>query len=271
MDLNPTLELKLEPEPGHSSSSSLSSSVRLGKSKILFTNKKMKKELLVLGANGALGKGAVSVFLKKNYDKIYLFGSSLDDIENAKAEKIITGDLSNEENVIRAFTSVTPAKDKLLFLFSAAGGFAGGKFVWETSLEEWNKMMDLNLNLSFLVAKHFAKLVKESAGGAICFTAAYTGLHPESKKSAYGVSKSGLIHLVKSLAMEGHEINLAINAIAPYIIDTKANREWMQNAKYDSWIKPEEIAELADNLFGNFNFVSGNILELKSRFEIPGV
>lgn len=228
----------------------------------------MKKELLLFGASGALGKGAAKIFLQKSYDKVYLFGSSLEQLDNPKVEKIITRDLAQEENVINAFESVKPEKDKILFLFSTVGGFSGGKFLWDTTAEDWDRMMNLNLRISFLIAKHFAKIVKESAGGSICFTAAYTGLYPESKKAAYGISKGGLIHLVKTLALEGREINLSVNAIAPYIIDTPANREWMQDADFSKWIKPEEIAGLAVSLFNNFNFVSGNILELKSRFEI---
>ena len=54
----------------------------------------------------------------------------------------------------------------------------------------------------------------------------------KSKAAAYGVSKAGLIHLVKSLAMEGEKIKLSVNAIAPYIIDTKANREWGKESDF---------------------------------------
>jgi hypothetical protein len=40
----------------------------------------------------------------------------------------------------------------------------------------------------------------------------------------------------------------------------------MKNASHDSWIKPEEIGQLVDSLFDNYNFVSGNVIELKHRF-----
>ena len=98
------------------------------------------------------------------------------------------------------------------------------------------------------------------------FTSAYTGNNPEELKFAYGSSKSALNYLVKTLSLEGGDINLSINAIAPFIIDTPANRNWMKNADYSSWIKSEEIGELVYSLFCNYNFVSGNIIELKRRF-----
>jgi NAD(P)-dependent dehydrogenase (short-subunit alcohol dehydrogenase family) len=74
--------------------------------------------------------------------------------------------------------------------------------------------------------------------------------------------------LVKSLALEGEKIKLSVNAIAPYVIDTKANREWGKESDFPRWIKPEEIGELAHNLFSNFNFISGNLVKLKLRFDI---
>lgn len=231
----------------------------------------MKKELLVFGANGALGRGVTTTMLRKNYDKIYLFDFS---IEKANADtgknviKINTQDLSVEKNVADIFAKINPSKDTLFFLYSTVGGFAGGKTIRETDEAEWNKMMDMNLKSNFFIAKYFSKLVEKSAGGSICFTAAATGINPEAGKGSYGTSKSGLIHLVKTLALEGSSIKLSANAIAPYIIDTPANREWMKDADYNKWIKSEEIGELANSIFENFFFVSGNILRLSSRFTV---
>lgn len=229
----------------------------------------MKKELLIVGTSGALGKESIGLFLQKDYDKLYLLGSKSVEVNSSKADNIIIKDLSVEKNVIDALDKVKPAKDKFFFLFSTVGGFFGGKALWETDLKDWDKMMDINLKTSFLLAKHFTKLVKDSAGGAICFISAYTGLSAEKKKAAYGISKSGLIHLVKSLALEGYEINLSVNAIAPYIIDTMENRKWMADADFRKWIKPKEIAEVAHSLFKNFNYITGNVLTLKERFEVP--
>ena len=230
----------------------------------------MKRELLIFGSNGALGKGISQVMLDKDYDKIYLFASHPDEqaVINKNAVNIQTQDLSVEKNVSNAFKDIQPSTDKLLFLYSTIGGYFGGEYLWGTNIEDWSKMLSINLNISFLIAKHFSKLVKESAGGSICFTAAYTGLVPQAKASAYGIAKAGLIHLVKSLAAESVNIKLSVNAIAPYIIDTAANRSWGNESDFPGWIKPAEIAELAYSIFSNFNFISGNIIQLKNRFEI---
>ena len=59
----------------------------------------MKKELLIFGASGALGNGVTEVFLKKNYDKIYLFDFKHKAQYNTKVKQILVKDLSVEENV----------------------------------------------------------------------------------------------------------------------------------------------------------------------------
>ena len=229
----------------------------------------MKKELLIFGANGALGQGVTKVFSQKDFDRIYTFDSRI--IEDAvpvnKVLKIRIKDLTKEENVIEAFSNIVPDKDTFLFLFSSIGGYWGGESTWETKFEDWNRMVQLNLNTNFLLAKHFSWLVKASAGGSICITAAFTAENPEAMKCAYGASKSALVHLIRTLSLEGQEIKLSANAISPYIIDTAANRNWMKDADYNKWIKPEEVGEVAYSLFTNFNYVSGNIITMKERFK----
>ena len=225
----------------------------------------MKKELLIFGASGALGNGVTEVFLKMNYDKIYLFDFKHKEIAQTNVQQIIVKDLSVEGNIKKAFSEIEPSKEKVFYLFSTIGGFTGGKKIWETEIGDFDRMIDMNLKTSFLIAKYFALLVKSSHSGSICLTSAYTGLVPESSKAVYGTSKAALIHLIKTLAEEGKEINLSANAIAPLIIDTPANREWMKNGEFEKWITPEDIGEFVNSLFQHYPAVSGNICEMKYR------
>ncbi len=226
----------------------------------------MKKEILIFGSNGALGKGVTDTFLGKDYDKYYLFDFHPEIKNRNNIVQIEASDLSVEENVKEAFDYIKPSNETVYFLFSTVGGFAGGKSVWEMDIEEWDKMMAMNLKTSFLISKYFFRLVKNSHSGSICFTAALTGLNAEPKKAAYGASKGALIHLVESIAKEGKEIKLTANAVAPYIIDTPANREWMQNSDFESWMKPDEIGEFIHSIFKNYHFITGNIFKLTHRF-----
>lgn len=229
----------------------------------------MTKELLIFGAAGALGNGISRTLSEKNYDKIYLFDFDFRgmEINNRKVKSITVKDLSKEENILEAFKVVYPSKDKVFFLYSTIGGFSGGKTVWETSSSELDNMLNMNLKVNFLLAKYFSMLVSESASGSICFTAAYTGIRAEERKAAYGLSKASLIHLVKSLALEGNGINLSVNALAPFIIDTEANRKWMKDADFEAAMKPNEIGEFIHCIFSNYHFITGNIIELTHRFK----
>ena len=226
----------------------------------------MKKKLLIFGSSGALGNGVTELFLRKNYDEFYLFDFKHKELSLDNIKRIIVNDLSIEKNVQEVFGKVIPSKDSVYYLFSTVGGFTGGKKIWETKVGYFDRMINMNLKTNFLIAKYFSLLVKDSHSGSICFTSAYTGLVAEDGKGVYGASKAALIHLVKTLAEEGKEINLSANAIAPYIIDTPSNREWMNDSDYKKWIKPSEIGEFVDSIFQNYNLISGNIFKLKYRF-----
>jgi len=228
----------------------------------------MKKILLVFGANGELGSGVSKVLLKKDYDEIYLYDFKFDEnLESEKVRQIIIDDLSDELNVEKAFDGIKTDINAEYFLFSTIGGFFGGKKIWETSFDELMKMFRMNLVTNFNIAKKFSSLVSKSKGGAIIFTSAYTVNHPEENKFAYGMSKAALSYLVKALSIEGESLKLSSMAIAPYILDTKPNRQWMKDGDFNKWIKPYEIGELVHNLFLNYKINSGNILELKIRFD----
>ena len=226
----------------------------------------MKKKLLIFGSSGALGNGVTELFLRKNYDEFYLFDFKHKEFYQDNVKKIIIKDLSVEENVKDSFNSIVPSNDSIYYLFSTVGGFTGGKKIWETEVGYFDRMINMNLKTNFLIAKYFSLLVKDSHSGSICLTSAYTGLVAEDGKGVYGASKAALIHMVKTLAEEGKEIKLSANAIAPYIIDTPSNREWMTDSDYEKWIKPSEIGEFVDSIFQNYNLISGNIFKLKYRF-----
>lgn len=226
----------------------------------------MKKTLLIFGANGELGSGVSNVLTQKDYDEIYLFDFKFDKTFNSdRVKQILISDLSDEGNVQKAFDKIKSDSNSEYFLFSTIGGFFGGKKIWETSIDELMKMFRMNLVTNFNIAKKFASLVEKSKGGALIFTSAYTANHPEENKFAYGMSKSALSYLVKSISIEGEAIKLSSLAIAPFILDTKANREWMSDADFSKWIKPEEVGELVHDLFRNYKINSGNIIELKLR------
>ncbi len=229
----------------------------------------MKKKILVFGASGALGRGVCESLLLSDYDEYYFFDrNETIFVSNKLINNVPITDLANPDNVRIAFEKVKIAKDDKVFLVSTIGGFFGGNPVWETEPGSLQKMFQVNFNTNYFILQQFALLVKQCSGGGICFTSAFTSLYPEAGKLEYGAAKAALNYLVQSASIEGRGIKLSVNAIAPFIIDTPANKSWLSDAGIDSGtvMKPKEIGELVHSLFSHYRFVSGNVIELGYRF-----
>jgi len=224
----------------------------------------MKNEriFLLFTASGNLGKAAVDYFMRNSFDYYYFFTRENIEINSGKKnfEIIKVQDLTNDANVKSAFSSVKINKKASYFLFNTIGGYYGGKSIADTDYHDWLHLQNINVNISFLIAKHFARLTAEVNGGSICFTSALSSLKPEILKAAYNISKNSLNFLVKTLALEGKEIGLSVNAVAPFIIDTPSNREWVKDIS--DMINPEAICNVVNSLFENYRVISGNIIEL---------
>lgn len=224
----------------------------------------LNKNLIIFGPAGTLGKGVTKALLRKNYLNVYLFDRH--DFEYEQQERVKftkVGDLSIEKNVEQALHSIRVKKNELYFLFCAIGGFSSSSIA-KTKLDDWLLMQKINVTIPFLISKHFYNLAAKSRGSSICFTSAITSLRPEEGKSAYGGSKIALNYLIKTLSIEGRKINLSANVIAPYALDTDANREWVDDKNL--LIKPEKVGEIVHDIFTNFESINGNIIELFGTF-----
>jgi len=93
-----------------------------------------------------------------------------------------------------------------------------------------------------------------------------SGFNPEANRIAYGASKAAVNYLIESLAEECRSKKIGVTGIAPYILDTPANREWGKEEDYEKWHKPGEIGEIIHFIFSNYHYLSGNIISLKIRF-----
>ncbi len=220
----------------------------------------MKKIFLLFGASGNLGKTAVDYFLTQKYDEYFIFSRKPVDIKpTINVSQIIVEDLSKEINVDKAFQKVILGKENIYFLFSTIGGYSGGKTIAETPIEEWERLVSINLTSALLISKYFMKLVRDSSGGTICFTSALSSLKPQKNNAIYGLTKNALNYLVRSLAIEGTEINLTANAVAPYIIDTEENRQWIKDNSL--MVSPKAICATVQKIFLKWENYSGEIIQ----------
>lgn len=220
----------------------------------------MKKIFILFGATGNLGSFAAKYFLEKeNYDHYYFL--SRKKVDYKRGDLILVDDVTKEVNVENAFSKINRNENNFYYLLNTVGGYWGGSEIADTSFSDWKKIIDINLTSSFLIAKYFIQLCKTGSGGSICMVSALSGVYPEVNKGAYSISKNGVNYLTKLLALENHDKNISVNAIAPYIIDSQENREWVKDKTM--LIPKENICKLAQEIFNGPGMKSGNIFELR--------
>jgi NAD(P)-dependent dehydrogenase (short-subunit alcohol dehydrogenase family) len=129
-------------------------------------------------------------------------------------------------------------------LVNAAGGYEGGSRIEETSVGEWENMLNLNARTAFLMSRAVLPEMRRNRFGRIISIAAMPALRPAARKGAYAVSKRAVITLTETIAEEVKGSGVTANAIAPGIILTEANRQSMPDADVGRWVTPGEIASV---------------------------
>lgn len=224
------------------------------------------KHLLITGASGNLGRELIQHFNFNDYDKIYLVGKreklNLSKFDKESVEIFSGYDLSDENSVKNIFEQINISKEDQIFVIHLVGGYTGGKSFWEYDLSEFRLMIDKNLISAFLISKFIAQKLKDGSSGSIIFISARLSINYEPKRAIYSISKSALNFLVKVIEIEGKEINLTANALAPKIILTEENKKWLTETDHSKYISPEQIAKQIEYIFKNHQRLSGNIFLL---------
>lgn len=93
--------------------------------------------------------------------------------------------------------------------------------VLETSESAWDKIFDINVKCSYLIAKEALPFIRKRGGGSIVFVSSIGGFQPMGLLGAYCVSKTALFGLTKAAASDLATENIRVNCLAPGIIETK--------------------------------------------------
>ncbi|WP_067726162.1 SDR family NAD(P)-dependent oxidoreductase [Oceanobacillus damuensis] len=188
--------------------------------------------------------------------------------ESGGEAEYIRCDMTNPEEVKNMVEMAIDTFGKLDIFFNNAGVNSVEKKLPDVSLEEWEKVMDINIKGVFLGMKY--AIPKMKSGSSIINTASIAGIKGQKLVSAYSASKSGVITLTKTAATEFGRKNIRVNAIAPGITDTTMVEDWK---KTDKWPilstanalrrigKPEEIANAVVFLASDeASFITGETL-----------
>lgn len=128
-------------------------------------------------------------------------------------------DLCSPEDVKAAFSSVKEKFGSVDILANNAG-LSSKTSIYDYTLEEFSKIMDVNVKAVFVCSQAAAKIMKEQGGGAIISTSSMVGEYGQPSGCAYPTSKFAVNGLTKSLARELAKDGIRVNAVAPGITRT---------------------------------------------------
>jgi NAD(P)-dependent dehydrogenase (short-subunit alcohol dehydrogenase family) len=200
------------------------------------------RHVVITGGAGALGTALVGALVEAGAT---CHVPCMDEAEaqrfalraNQRVKLIVTGSLTDEAAVSRLYQPISP----LWASIHLAGGFAAGA-LRETSAVTIHRQLDMNLMSCLLCCR--AAVTAMAAGGRIVNVAARAALEWRTGAGmvAYTASKAAVAALTAALAEEVAKDGILVNAVAPSIMDTPANRKSMPKANYDLWPKVDEVA-----------------------------
>lgn len=203
------------------------------------------KKIAVTGASGALGTAIVQA--------VRAAGGTVAAIDRHSAAEALRG-LSGVE-LLGGFDLGKPddAANAIRDAATRLGGLDGlvnvaGTFRFETieagSADTWDLLYRVNLATAVNASRAAVPILSKSVAGRIVNIGAAGALKASAGMGAYAASKAGVIKLTEALAQETKARNITVNAVLPSIIDTPANRAEMPKAKFEHWVRAEQIADL---------------------------
>ena len=178
----------------------------------------------ITGAAGRIGK-ATAAELAKNDVKLVLADIDMEKL-NAAVEELkkitphvrgIYMDVTVPESMETGFKKVMEETSRIDILVNNAGVWPRGSAL-ESSLEDWQSILNINLNSVFYLSKLFGQKMKEQQYGRIINLGSIAGEAGLPERCAYSVAKAGVIMLTKTMAMELSKDNVTVNCVSPGMI-----------------------------------------------------
>ena len=155
----------------------------------------------------------------------------------------LAADLTDETQVTQVVDRMMVEYGRIDTLVNLAGGLTRYKPAVEHALEDWQHEMGTNLLSTFLCSRAVFPRMRDSGGGSI-INFARAGL-PQANMVAYNCAKAGIEALTRTLALEGKDAAIRVNAVAPGLVDTEANIAAMKPKDLKRWVKRQDIAQVA--------------------------
>ena len=219
------------------------------------------KNVIVTGASGGIGNSIV----EKLYNcgaKILASGTRIEKLEELKKKynniKILKFDISQSEKIEDFIESATKELGGNLDCIVNNAGVTQDNLAIRMSIDEWKKVIDINLTSTFLMSKFAVKKMLKNKSGKIINITSVVGHTGNLGQANYTASKAGIVAMSKSLAIEYAKKNINVNCISPGFIKTA------MTDKIDEKFKEVIISKIPSARLGEPKDIANAVLFLAS-------
>ena len=220
------------------------------------------KNIIVTGASGGIGNSIVKR-LDECGANILASGTNSEKLDKLKSEfkniKILKFDISQSEKIEEFIENATTELGGNLDCLINNAGITQDNLGIRMSIDEWKKVIDINLTSTFLISKFAIKKMLKNKSGKIINITSVVGHTGNLGQANYTASKAGIVAMSKSLAIEYAKKNININCISPGFIKTA------MTDKIDDKFKEQIISKIPSAKLGEPNDIANAVLFLASN------
>ena len=220
------------------------------------------KNIIVTGATGGIGNSIVKR-LNDCGANILASGTNVEKLEKLKSNfnniKILKFDISQTDKIEEFIDNSSTQLDGKLDCIINNAGVTQDNLAIRMSLDEWKKVIDINLTSTFLLCKFSIKKMLKNKSGKIINITSIVGHTGNLGQANYTASKAGIVSMSKSLAIEYAKKNININCISPGFIKTA------MTDKIDDKFKEIIVSKIPSARLGEPEDIANAVLFLASN------
>jgi 3-oxoacyl-[acyl-carrier protein] reductase len=224
-------------------------------------NNLKKKNIIVTGASGGIGNSIIKKLTEAGAN-ILASGTRIEKLEELKKNfeglKILKFDISQSDKIEEFIENATSELGGSLDGIVNNAGITQDNLAIRMSLDEWQKVIDINLTSTFLMSKFAIKKMLKNKSGKIVNITSVVGHTGNLGQANYTASKAGIVAMSKSLALEYAKKNININCISPGFIKTA------MTDKIDDKFKEVIVSKIPSARLGEPDDIANAVLFLSS-------
>lgn len=235
------------------------------------------KVAIVTGATRGIGKSIAEKFIQQGATVVFTYASSVEKAQALEKELGTQGTIKGFQSDAADYDAAQKLVEDVLAEFGQIdivvnnAGITKDNLLMRMSLEDFEKVIQVNLNAAFNLTKAVIKPMMKKRQGSIINMSSIVGLKGNAGQANYAASKAGLIGFSKSVALELGSRNIRCNVIAPGFIETemtevldpKTVEEWRNGIPLKRGGQPEDVANACVFLASELSsYVTGQVISV---------